>query len=157
MEGKPVAESFTEMVEIAFPNDANPLGTIFGGRVLQLIDIAGSVAAMRHARRPVVTARIDSVDFRAPIRVGEFIVLQAWVNFTGRTSMEIQVEVYAEAPTTGERRHCCTALLTYVALDEAGRPMPVPPVLPQTEAERQRYEAARARRAARLQRKEFEV
>lgn len=157
MEGKPVAESFTEMVEIAFPNDANPLGTVFGGRVLQLIDIAGSIAAMRHARRPVVTARIDSVDFRAPIRVGEFIVLQAWVNFTGRTSMEIQVEVYAEAPTTGERRHCCTALLTYVALDEAGRPMPVPPVLPQTEAERQRYEAARARRAARLQRKEFEV
>ena len=145
-------ESYARMIEIAFPNDANPLGTVFGGKVLNLIDICGTITATRHCRRAVVTASIDNVNFRQPIFVGEWIILESWVNYTGRTSMEVQVEVYAENPLEGSRRHCCTAFLTYVALDERRKPVPIPRLVPETDEEKARWKEAEERRRWRLSR-----
>lgn len=149
-QGRTPEESLVQMMDIAFPNDANPLGTVFGGKVLNIIDICGSMAAMRHCRQVIVTASIDSVDFHSPIHVGEWIIARAWVNYTGRTSMEVQVEIHAENALTGEKRHCCTAFLTYVALNNERRPMPVPPIHPQTPEEQRRYREAEERRKLRL-------
>jgi len=150
--GKTVKESRVEMTELVLPQDTNPLGTIFGGRVMQLIDIAGGIAATRHARKVVVTASVDRLDFRHPIKMGQIVILQAEVLYAGRTSMEVGVEVFAEDPLTGRRVHTTTAHLTYVALDAEGRPAPVPPLIPETEEEKRRYEEAKRWREERLQR-----
>lgn len=149
---KPVRESHVEMTELVLPNDANALGTVLGGKVMHLIDICGAMAAARHCRKPVVTASVDTLDFKHPIFVGQAMLLRGWVNYAARTSMEVQVEVYSEDLRTGERRHTSTALLTFVALDERRQPTPVPPVLPETEEEWRRYREAEARRAERLRR-----
>lgn len=154
MEGKPVQASVVEMTELALPNDANPLGNILGGKVMHLIDICAALVAAKHSRRICVTASVDSLSFRHPIRVGQAIKLRGWVNFAARTSMEIQVEVYAEDLLTGDRYHTSTALLTFVALGDDGRPTPVPPVIPETDEERQRFAAAEQRRRERLERRE---
>jgi acyl-CoA hydrolase len=139
------------MTEIVFPNDANPLGNAMGGRVMHWIDICAAVAAGRHARTPVVTANVDHIDFLNPVPVGAIIVLLASVNFAGRTSMEVGVKVWNEDRSTGDRKHVASAYLTFVSLDPATKaPRPVPPVLPETDDEKRRYEAARQRRAARL-------
>jgi acyl-CoA hydrolase len=148
---KPVSASQVEMTEIVNPEDTNPLGTIFGGRVMALIDKAGAVASMRHCRTTTVTASVDRVDFLGPIRLGMIVVLLASVNQAFRTSLEVGVKVLAEDPRTGERRHTCTSYLTYVALGDDGRPTPVPPLLPRTEEERRRARQAEARRRARLE------
>ena len=140
------------MTEIVLPEDSNPRGSIFGGRVLALIDKAGAIAAIRHCRREVVTASIDSVDFLSPVKEGYILVLEAEVGAVFRSSMEISVRVLAENPLTGERRTTCTAFITLVALDEHGRPVAVPPLLAETDAERQAAVEAAARRARRLQR-----
>ncbi len=150
-EGKPVRESQTEMVEMVLPNDANPLGSILGGKVLHLVDIAAAIAAQRHASRFVVTASLDHVDFRHPIRVGELIVLKASVNRVFRSSMEVGVKVFSENPLTGERRPTSAAYLTMVALDADGRPMAIPPVIPETEEQKRRYQQAETRRRYRLE------
>lgn len=151
---KPPRLSETHMTEIILPNDANPLGNMLGGRVLHFIDMAAGLAAMRHAGNPCVTASFDSVDFLTPIYVGEVCVLHAKVTGTGRTSVEVHVDVYAENMLTGERRHTTTAFTTFVALDPAtGRPAPVPPVLPETDAERQLLEGCAQRRAERIARR----
>ena len=105
------------MVEIVLPNDANVLGNMLGGRVMHLIDIAGALAANRHSNSHVVTASVDYLDFRFPIRVGEWIVLKSSVNRVFHTSMEVGVKVFAENILTGERRHTSTAYVTFVALD----------------------------------------
>ena len=147
---KTVRNSQVEMIEIVFPNDANPLGNIFGGRVMQLIDIIGSVSAMRHCRNTVVTASMDKLDFLSPAYVGEILILRASVNYVARTSMEVGVKVTAENPLTGEHRHTGSAYLTYVATDKAGKPVPVPPITPETEEERRRFHEAEQRRATRL-------
>ncbi|MFN8474140.1 MAG: acyl-CoA thioesterase [Anaerolineae bacterium] len=147
---KPMRESQVSMMELVMPDHANVRGNIFGGRVMSLIDIAGAMAALRHCRYPVVTASVDRLDFRAPIRVGEFIMLHANVNYAGRTSMEVGVRVVGEHPLTGEQRHTATAFLTYVALDEQGRPVEIPDVLPETEVEELWHAQARHRRALRL-------
>lgn len=147
---KTVANSQVEMIEIVFPNDANPLGNIFGGRVMQLIDIVGSIAAMRHCRNTVVTASMDRLDFVSPAYVGEILILQASVNFVARTSMEVGVKVTAENPLTGERRHTGSAYLTYVSIDKSGHPVLVPPIEPETDEEKRRYKQAGLRREARL-------
>ena len=147
---KTVRNSHAEMIEIVFPNDANPLGNIFGGRVMQLIDIIGSVSAMRHCRNSVVTASMDKLDFLSPAYVGEILILQASVNYVARTSMEVGVKVTAENPLTGEHRHTGSAYLTYVSVDKTGKPVPVPQIHPETEDERRRFEQAEQRRAARL-------
>lgn len=148
--GKPVRESVVEMMEQVLPNDANPLGNVLGGRVMHLIDLAGGMAAMRHCRKPVVTASVERLDFKQPIKVGEFIILKASVHYTGRTSIEVGVKVLGEHPLTGEQRHTSTAFLTYVALGPDGKPAEVPPVIPETEDEWRRYEQARQRREKRL-------
>jgi acyl-CoA hydrolase len=150
-EAKTVQNSQVESIEIVFPNDANPLGNVFGGRVMQLIDIIGSVAAMRHCRNSVVTASMDKLDFLSPAYVGEILVFQASVNFVARTSMEVGVKVRAENPLTGEHRHTASAYLTYVSIDNHGKPVPVPLIIPETEDEKRRFQEAGKRREMRVQ------
>jgi acyl-CoA hydrolase len=150
LKGKPVAESATEMVEEVLPNDANPLGNILGGTVMHLIDIAGAIAAHRHCRSLVVTVSVDNLDFVYPIRVGQLIVLRARVTRAFRTSLEVEVRVFLEDFLTGERRQTSSAFVTYVAVDAAGRPQRVPPVIPVTAEEQRRYREALQRRRQRL-------
>lgn len=138
------------MTELVLPSDANSLGTIFGGRVMAWIDIAAAIAAGKHARRVVVTASIDALHFVAPVKVGDVVYIYARVNFASRTSMEIGVRVEAEHLATGDRTHTSTAYLTFVALDANGKPTPVPPVIPKTEEEVRRFEAAKKRRESRI-------
>jgi acyl-CoA hydrolase len=147
---KTVANSQVEMIEIVFPNDANPHGNIFGGRVMQLIDIIGSVSAMRHCRNSVVTASMDKLDFLSPAYVGEVLILRASVNYVARTSMEVGVKVTAENPLTGEQRHTGSAYVTYVSINQEGKPVPVPPIIPETTDEKRRFTQAEKRRAARV-------
>jgi acyl-CoA hydrolase len=132
------------------PGDANPAGTAFGGTVMEWTDLAASMVAMRHARLPVVTVSVDQLTFLAPVRVGHMAIFAAQVNAVFATSMEIGVEVSSEDPATGERRKCCDAFLTFVALGPDGRPTPVPPLLAETAEERRRERDARVRREARL-------
>jgi acyl-CoA hydrolase len=148
--GKTVAESATEMVEMVLPNDANPLGNLLGGRVMHLIDIAGAISAHRHARSQVVTVAVDNLDFLYPIRVGELVVLHAHITRAFRTSMEAEVRVYREDYLTGERQHTNSAFVTYVALDSAGKPQQVPPLIPYTKEEKRRHREALVRRRQRL-------
>ncbi len=148
--GKTVAESEVEMVEVVLPNDANVLGNILGGKVMHLIDIAGAIAAHRHARSLVVTASVDSLDFLHPVRVGQLIVLKAHVTRAFHTSIESEVKVYLEDYVTGLRQQTSSAFVTYVALDQDGRPAEVPPVIPRTAEEKRRYREALERRRRRL-------
>ncbi|NDD90605.1 acyl-CoA thioesterase [bacterium] len=139
------------MTEIVLPGHANALGTIFGGQVMSWIDIAAAIAAGRHARKVVVTASIDALHFVAPIKVGHVVHIKAMVNFASRTSMEVGVRVDSENPVTGESHHTAKAYLTFVALDEHGKPTPVPKVLVETPDEKRRFEQARRRRESRIQ------
>ncbi len=147
---RPVSVSRTLMTEIVLPQDANLLGNILGGRVMHLMDIAGAIAAHRHSHRQVVTASVDHLDFINPARVGDLIVLEAQVNRAFHTSMEVGVKVFSEDTVAGSRRTTTEALLTYVALDEQGKPVPVPPLAVKTSAEKRRYREADERREARL-------
>ncbi len=148
---RPVTASKVEMTEIVFPNDANPLGNAMGGRVMHWIDICAAVCAGRHARTPVVTANVDNIDFLNPVPVGGIVVLLASVNFAGRTSMEVGVKVWQEDRATGTRKHVASAYLTFVSLDPVTKaPRTVPPLAPETDDERRRFEAAKQRRAHRL-------
>jgi acyl-CoA hydrolase len=149
-QGKPVRESTAEYTELALPNDSNGWGNVLGGKVMHLVDLTAAIAAMRHARRPVVTASVDSLLFLHPVHIGELIVLRASVNRVFHTSMEVGVRVMTEKMLTGERRHTCSAYLTFVALDENGKPVPVCPVIPETEEEKRRYQHAGERRENRL-------
>jgi acyl-CoA hydrolase len=150
MKGKRVSVSRSEIVELAMPNDANPLGTMMGGRVMHFIDIAGALAAHRHSNSLVVTASVDYLDFRYPIRVGEFLVLKSSVNRVFHSSMEVGVKVYAENILTGERKHTSTAYLTFVAIDKERRTHLVPPLILETAGDRRRFREAGERRRMRL-------
>ena len=147
---KPVSASRSELIEAVLPNDANVLGTMLGGRVMHLIDIAGALAATRHSNSYVVTASVDYLDFRFPIQVGEFIVLRASVNRVFHSSMEVGVKVFAENPLTGQQRHTSTAYVTFVALDANRQPHPIAEVMPETDEEKRRYREAGERRDYRL-------
>jgi acyl-CoA hydrolase len=149
-EGKPVRESISDYSELALPNDAGGHGNVLGGKIMHLVDLCAAMAAMRHSHRPVVTAAVDSLQFLHPVRIGELIVLKASVNRVFTTSMEVGVKVITEKLITGERRHTCSAYLTFVALDENRKPIPVPPVIPETEEEKRRYREAGERREYRL-------
>lgn len=138
------------MTELVMPQDANALGRMFGGRLLQMMDIAASMAAARHSRSSVVTVSFDTVHFRRPIRIGDAVILKSRVNWVGRTSMEVGVEVYSENLLTGVRDLCNTAFVTFVAIDEFNRPVEVPPLQLETDEDRRRFEGGAARRAARL-------
>lgn len=153
LQGKPPSASRVEMAEHVFPNDTNPHGTIFGGRVMALIDVAAAIAATRHARRATVTASVDEVVFLAPVKMGHVLLLEAVLTEAFSTSMEIAVNVWSENPLTGERRHTTTAFTTFVALDDLGLPTRVPPLLPETEEEQQRQLDARERKADRIARR----
>src|ERR1043166_166068 len=145
MKGKPPKESIVEMVQQVLPGDANPIGTVFGGKVMEWIDIAGAVFAMRHTQQQVVTASFDRGDFFAPARVGEVMVLQAKINFTGKTSLEVGISVQSENPITGAKVRTAEALVTYVAVNEKGKPIPVLPIIPGTEEERRNFEEGKKR------------
>lgn len=138
------------MNELVLPNDTNTLGNLMGGRLLHFMDVCAAIAAKRHSNRTVVTASVDSVDFKGPIHLGEVVVLEARVTRAFTTSMEVGVEVWAEDTTTGTQRPSNQAYYTFVAVDQSGRPIPVGPVAPETDAERERYEAAARRRDLRL-------
>ncbi|MFT3917157.1 MAG: acyl-CoA thioesterase [Anaeromyxobacteraceae bacterium] len=147
--GKPASASRVDVTHLVMPGDANGHGTAFGGMVMQWIDLAAGMAAMRHARLPVVTASIDQLSFVAPVRVSHMAVLTARVTAVFTTSMEIEVTVDDEDPLTGARVRCCDAYLTFVALRD-GKKTPVPPLLAETEEERRRERDAKVRREARL-------
>jgi acyl-CoA hydrolase len=141
------------MVQVVLPNDANPLGFILGGTVMHLIDIAGAIACHRHTRSLLVTAAVDGLQFLHPIKVGDLIILRARVTAAFKTSLEVEVEVFSEGTETGERQMTSLAYLTFVTIDREGRRVPVPPLLLETDAERQKASDAEARRSARLEAK----
>jgi len=148
--GKRPGDSAITIARLMVPSDANPLGIVHGGEVLKMVDEAGGLSAMRHAHRPVVTVRLDSMTFLEPIYVGNLVIVKAMVNWVGRTSMEVGIRVEAENPVTGERTHTNSAYAVYVALDEKGRPTPVPPLILETEEERRRWAEAEERQQHRL-------
>ena len=148
--GRTVRESMSELSELALPNDANPLGNLLGGKVMHLVDLAASLAAVRHARRPCVTVSIDHMNFLHPVHIGQLLVMRSCVNRAFRTSMEVGVKVIVEDLRTGELRHTSSAYLTFVALDDEGKRIAVPPVIPETDDEIRRYEEAGKRREYRL-------
>lgn len=150
MEGRPARLSHTTIAEVMMPHMANHVGNVHGGVILGMLDRVGAVSAIRHAQRICVTASVDRVDFREPIHLGELVTMHASVNYAHRTSMEIGVRVEAENLLTGVRRHTNSCYLTFVAVDEAGHPAQVPPVIPETEEEQRRYREAEARRAYRV-------
>jgi len=152
LEPRPVRESQSEMTEIVLPNDANPLGSLLGGRLMHWIDLAGAMAAHRHARNYVVTASMDHVDFLTPVRVGDLVILQSSVNRAFNSSMEVGVKVLVENYIRDARSRVASALLTFVAVDRDGHHLPVPPVIPETEDEKRRYEDAGRRRELRTKR-----
>jgi acyl-CoA hydrolase len=145
-----VRQSRSEYSEFCLPNDANALGNMLGGHVMHLVDLCGAIAGMRHARSAVVTASIDQMTFLHPIHIGELVMLKSQVNRVFRTSMEVGVKVLVENLYTGEIRHTSSAYLTFVAVDAAGNHVELPPICPDTEEDRRRYEEAAARRAHRL-------
>ncbi len=146
-----VAESQAERSEIIFPADSNALGNLFGGRLLQFIDLVGAVAAVRHSRAIVVTASMDHSDFVAPVHIGDLLILKASVNRAFRTSMEVGVRAMVEDARAGTLRHVSTAYVTYVAVDREGRPIPVPCVIAETEHQKRRFADAARRREMRAE------
>ncbi len=152
-EGKPPRLSQVEMTELVLPNDTNLLGNLLGGRLMHWIDVAGAIAASRHSNKTVATVAVDSLDFRHPARMGEVVILKAKLTWAGRTSMEVRVEAYAENLKSGRVILTNKAYLTFVALDDEGKPSPVPKVIPETDEEKKDYEEAQKRRAQRLERR----
>lgn len=159
MEGKPCSNSLAVKTSHVLPPDTNAYGTLFGGKLMAHIDDVAAIAAIRHARKPVVTASTDSVDFIEPVREGDSVCIEAFVTWTHNTSMEVFVKAVTEDLLTGNRKVCTTAFLTFVAIDENGRPVPVPPVYPETELEKKLHKAAEKRaehrRARRTQSKQW--
>jgi acyl-CoA hydrolase len=147
-------ESATEMVQLILPNDTNSLGNALGGRVMHWIDLVGAMVAYRHSRRPVVTVSMERLEFISPIRLGHIVILKARLNYVGTTSMETGVEVFAEDPRTGDHQLSSHALLTYVALDDQGKPARVPRLKLRNEEERRRFEQGAGRRQQRLKERE---
>jgi len=146
---KTVRDSASEMIELVLPNDANPLGNLLGGRLMHWIDLAGALAAHRHSRAYAVTASIDHLDFVTPVHVGDMVILQSSVNRAFRTSMEVGVRAIVENYISGTHRHVSSAYLTFVAVDKEGKRLQVPPLVPETEEEKRRYEDAGRRRELR--------
>ncbi len=150
MNAKPVRESASEYSELTLPNDSNGFGNVLGGKVMHLVDLAAAMAGLRHARMPVVTASVDSMHFLHPVRINELILLRSSVNRVFRSSMEIGVKVMTEKLLTGVQLHTCSAYLTFVAIDQDGKAVAIPQVIPETEDEKRRYRQAGERREYRL-------
>jgi acyl-CoA hydrolase len=139
------------------PGDANNMGHVFGGVIMSMMDKCAAISAFRHCRNPVVTASIDRVDFREPIHLGDLVVMKSSVNFVGRSSMEVGVRVEAEELLTGRHRHTNSCYLTFVAVDQDGRPMEVPELRAETSDEKRRHRAAAERRARRVEERQREA
>ena len=150
MARKPVSDSRAVINEIVLPNDTTSFGNMMGGRLLHLMDKCAAISAQRHANRVCVTASVDNVEFQAPIRGGDVVVIESQVNRAFRTSMEIELNVWAENPREKTRTKSNRAFYTFVALDENNCPVPIPQVQPETPVESERYEAAAKRREVRL-------
>jgi len=150
---KTARASHISIAQLMQPEHANNFGNVHGGWIMKLVDEAGALACMRHAQRRVVTVAVDSLVFREPIKIGDLVILNAEVTYTGRTSMEAEVQVIAENPVTGERTHTNTAYLVYVGLDDQGQPTAVPALVIETDEERQRMEQAKKRQAHRIAQK----
>ncbi len=150
---KRASDSATEMVQVVLPNDANPLGFILGGTVMHLIDIAGAIACHRHTRSLLVTAAVDDLQFLHSIKVGDLIILKSRVTCVFNTSLEAQVDVFSEETLTGKRRLTSTAFLTFVAVDQGGGHVRVPPLLIETDEEQRICAEAHKRRERRLARR----
>jgi uncharacterized protein (TIGR00369 family) len=138
------------LAQVMLPADANPSGDVHGGTLMKLADTAGGIAAVRHAKRRVVTAIADSMTFEYPVKVGDLVSLDAEVSWVGRTSIEVEVSIAAERVVTGERRRTSLAYFVYVALGNDGSPHPVPPLELRSEADRRRFAQAEERRRFRL-------
>jgi acyl-CoA hydrolase len=150
MERKPVKSTLTVMTELVLPNDTNNLGNLMGGNLLRWMDIASSVSAMKHCGTQVVTAAVDSVSFREPIRLSDIVCIEAQITRTFHTSMEIYMEVFRESVKLNERKKSNIAYYTFVSLDANGKPQPVAEVIPETNEEKERYAVALRRRQLRL-------
>ena len=146
-------DSITEKTEIVLPQYANAIGTAFGGTIMSWIDVCAAVTAQRHCGRVAVTASVDALEFRAPIRQGDVVILRSWMNAVFGTSMEVECLVEKEDTATGERVRCADALLTFVNIGDDGRPCAVPPLRLETEEDRQDAAEAMERREQRLARK----
>lgn len=146
MKPKHPSQSLTVNTEVVLPNDTNHVGNLFGGKLMQWLDITGAIAAQRHCGRVVVTAAINHVSFDKPIKQNSIVTLEAKVSRAFSSSMEVFVDVFFENPSTGQRTKCNEAILTFVAIDQNGSPLPVPPLEPETELEKKRYDGALRRR-----------
>jgi acyl-CoA hydrolase len=156
MNGRPVRDSRVTLTQLMGVTDANTLGNVHGGQIMKLCDEAGGMAGTRHARRPVVTVTVDAMTFHSPVNIGNLVTVHAKVTWTGNTSLETRVVVTAEDVLSGQVTHTNTAYFVYVALDENGEPTPVPPLILETESERQRFAEGAARRERRLQRRDLD-
>ncbi|HOK42526.1 MAG TPA: acyl-CoA thioesterase [Thermoclostridium caenicola] len=154
MNAKSPKESMIEMNELVLPNDTNLLGNLLGGTLLHWVDIVGAMAAQKHANSVVATVCMDSVDFREPVHMGEIVTLKARVTWVGRTSMEVIVEVFAEDYLKGRKRFTNKAYVTYVSVDENGKPREVPGLILETEEQKREFAEAEKRRAERLSRRQ---
>ena len=157
MEGKTIAQSRVALSRLMMPEHANPLGNVHGGEVMKMVDEVGGLVAMRHAGRPSVTVAMDAMTFLEPVRIGHLLTLSGELTHVGRTSMEVRVSVVAENPMTGEQVHTNWAYVVYVAVDEDGRPHPVPPLIAENDEERAQMERAKERQAYRLRLREQEM
>lgn len=140
---KPMSASLSTVSQLMLPNDANPMGNVHGGSIMKMVDIGAAVAAMRHCGRQVVTVALDHMSFLAPVYIGDLVTITSQVEYVGSTSMLVRVQVDAENPASGRRVHTSSCVLTFVALDDEGRPVHVPPILAETPEEKKRLEEAR--------------
>lgn len=146
MKAKTAKETLTVSTEIVLPNDTNTLGNLMGGRLLHLMDICAAISAHRHCKRVVVTASVNNVTFNQPIKLADIVTLEAKVSRAFATSMEVFIDVWVEHHSTGEKTKCNEAIFTFVAVDQAGSPINVPTLIPESEEEKQRYEGALRRK-----------
>lgn len=149
MKKKKVSDSRSVVTHIVLPRDANARFGLYGGKLMDWIDSLGSIVAMRHSNSRVVTAAIERLDFLSRINLGDIVIMDGWINYAGRTSMEVEVKVDVEDLKTGERRHACNAILTYVGIDEEGKPKEVPRLILESEEEQKRWMEAERRRKER--------
>ena len=152
MKQKTVKNTHVIMHELVLPNDTNLLGNVLGGRVMHLMDMCAAMSAYKHARTAVVTASVDRLDFLAPAKMGEIMILKSSVNYTGKSSMEVGVRIESENPKTGDIHHTSSAYLTFVSLNENGKPQGVDDIEPENDIENCRYNEGRIRHEERKQR-----
>ncbi|MEZ4738395.1 MAG: acyl-CoA thioesterase [Flavobacteriales bacterium] len=147
---RPVRDSYAETTHLVLPNDTNTLGNLFGGRLLEWLDINSAISSHRHCKRVVVTIAVNNVSFDRPIKLGDFVTIRSHVSRAFGTSMEVWSDVWVEDQQTGEKIPCNSAMYTFVAVDNAGQPIKVPEAVPESEVEQTRYESALRRRQLRL-------